>query len=146
MANLPLNDIATMITAEIADYGDLSRVAAADGDVQAKSNADTALYVLWQIEKRVKGWQQREAAMAALAPVTSNTGFGMTPKQRDLLLFIGDYYKQHQVAPSFGEMAEALSLKSKSGVHRLLSALEERGQLRRLHFRARAIEIVGMAA
>ena len=66
----------------------------------------------------------------------------LTAKQRELLLFIDDRLKEDGVSPSFDEMREALDLKSKSGVHRLISALEERGFIRRLPNRARALEVM----
>lgn len=66
----------------------------------------------------------------------------LTRKQRDLLVFLDNYLRRHGMAPSFEEMRCALSLRSRSGVHRLLLALEERGHIRRLRNRARAIEIV----
>jgi repressor LexA len=66
----------------------------------------------------------------------------LTAKQRELLLFIDARLKQGGISPSFDEMREALELKSKSGVHRLISALEERGFIRRLPNRARALEVV----
>lgn len=66
----------------------------------------------------------------------------LTYKQHELLLFIDDRLKESGISPSFDEMREALDLKSKSGVHRLISALEERGFIRRLPNRARALEIV----
>jgi repressor LexA len=66
----------------------------------------------------------------------------LTAKQRELLLFIDARLKQDGVSPSFDEMREALDLKSKSGVHRLISALEERGFIRRLPNRARALEVL----
>ena len=66
----------------------------------------------------------------------------LTAKQRELLVFIDDRLKQDGVSPSFDEMREALDLKSKSGVHRLISALEERGFIRRLPNRARALEVL----
>ena len=66
----------------------------------------------------------------------------LTAKQRELLLFIDTRLKDGGVSPSFDEMREALDLKSKSGVHRLISALEERGFIRRLPNRARALEVV----
>ena len=66
----------------------------------------------------------------------------LTAKQRELLLFIDDRLKDKGISPSFDEMREALDLKSKSGVHRLISALEERGFIRRLPNRARALEVV----
>jgi repressor LexA len=66
----------------------------------------------------------------------------LTAKQRELLMFIDGRLNQSGVSPSFDEMREALELKSKSGVHRLISALEERGFIRRLPNRARALEVV----
>jgi len=66
----------------------------------------------------------------------------LTKKQHQLLLFIHERLQSTGVAPSFDEMKDALDLKSKSGIHRLISALEERGFLRRLAHRARALEIV----
>ena len=66
----------------------------------------------------------------------------LTAKQRELLLFIDDRLKRDGISPSFDEMREALELKSKSGVHRLISALEERGFIRRLPNRARALEVM----
>jgi repressor LexA len=66
----------------------------------------------------------------------------LTAKQRELLVFIDARLKDNGISPSFDEMREALDLKSKSGVHRLISALEERGFIRRLPNRARALEVV----
>ncbi len=66
----------------------------------------------------------------------------LTAKQRELLLFIDARLKDGGISPSFDEMREALELKSKSGVHRLISALEERGFIRRLPNRARALDVV----
>jgi repressor LexA len=66
----------------------------------------------------------------------------LTRKQRDLLDFIHKRVQRDGVPPSFDEMREALDLRSKSGIHRLITALEERGFIRRLAHRARAIEIV----
>lgn len=66
----------------------------------------------------------------------------LTAKQRELLLFIDGRLKEDGVSPSFDEMREALDLKSKSGVHRLISALEERSFIRRLPNRARALEVL----
>ena len=68
----------------------------------------------------------------------------LTAKQRELLLFIDARLKESGISPSFDEMREALDLKSKSGVHRLISALEERGFIRRLPNRARALEVMKM--
>ncbi len=66
----------------------------------------------------------------------------LTVKQRELLTYIDQQLKASGVSPSFDEMREALDLKSKSGVHRLISALEERQFIRRLPNRARALEVV----
>ena len=66
----------------------------------------------------------------------------LTAKQRDLLNFLKQYQEDNDHAPSFDEMKNAIGLKSKSGIHRLVSALEERGYIRRLANRARAIEII----
>lgn len=66
----------------------------------------------------------------------------LTKKQLDLLEFIHKRVQRDGVPPSFDEMKEALDLRSKSGIHRLITALEERGFIRRLAHRARAIEIV----
>jgi repressor LexA len=66
----------------------------------------------------------------------------LTRKQYELLMYIHDKLRETGVAPSFDEMKEALDLRSKSGIHRLITALEERGFLRRLAHRARALEII----
>jgi repressor LexA len=66
----------------------------------------------------------------------------LTRKQLELLLFINERLKEEGVPPSFEEMKEALNLQSKSGVHRLIVALEERGFLKRMPNRARALEVV----
>ncbi|MEP1169633.1 MAG: MarR family transcriptional regulator, partial [Alphaproteobacteria bacterium] len=66
----------------------------------------------------------------------------LTRKQHELLMFIHERLKESGVPPSFDEMKDALDLRSKSGIHRLIRALEERGFIRRLPNRARAIEIV----
>lgn len=66
----------------------------------------------------------------------------LTKKQKDLLLFIHSRVQETGVSPSFDEMKDALELKSKSGIHRLITALEERGFIRRLAHRARALEIL----
>ncbi|ARO14212.1 LexA repressor [Ketogulonicigenium robustum] len=68
----------------------------------------------------------------------------LTRKQLELLEFIDQRVKTTGVPPSFEEMKEALDLKSKSGIHRLITALEERGFIRRLAHRARALEVVRM--
>ncbi|TCD13200.1 transcriptional repressor LexA [Oricola cellulosilytica] len=66
----------------------------------------------------------------------------LTRKQLELLMFINERLKESGVPPSFDEMKEALDLASKSGIHRLIMALEERGFIRRLPNRARALEVV----
>lgn len=66
----------------------------------------------------------------------------LTRKQNELLRFIQERLKESGVPPSFEEMKEALDLKSKSGIHRLITALEERGFIRRLPNRARALEVI----
>ncbi|HEY1612709.1 MAG TPA: transcriptional repressor LexA [Rhizomicrobium sp.] len=66
----------------------------------------------------------------------------LTRKQHELLMFIHERVRETGVPPSFDEMKDALDLKSKSGIHRLITALEERGFLKRLEKRARALEIV----
>lgn len=66
----------------------------------------------------------------------------LTRKQHELLMFINERLKEAGVPPSFDEMKDALDLRSKSGIHRLIKALEERGFIRRLPNRARAIEVM----
>lgn len=66
----------------------------------------------------------------------------LTRKQYELLMFIHERVRETGIPPSFDEMKDALDLKSKSGIHRLITALEERGYLRRMEKRARALEIV----
>src|ERR1700754_4853794 len=66
----------------------------------------------------------------------------LTRKQFELLRFINERLKESGVPPSFDEMKDALDLRSKSGIHRLITALEERGFIRRLPNRARAIEVI----
>ena len=68
----------------------------------------------------------------------------LTQKQHDLLLFIDKRLKAGGVSPSYDEMKDALGLASKSGIHRLITALEERGFIRRLPHRARALEVLHM--
>ncbi|NQV84463.1 MAG: transcriptional repressor LexA [Rhodospirillales bacterium] len=65
----------------------------------------------------------------------------LTRKQYELLVYLDQQLKQNGVSPSFDEMKDALGLKSKSGIHRLITGLEERGFIRRLPHRARAIEV-----
>ena len=66
----------------------------------------------------------------------------LTKKQKNLLLFINKKLRSSGVSPSYEEMKEALNLKSKSGIHRLISALEERGFIKRLAHKARALEVI----
>lgn len=66
----------------------------------------------------------------------------LTSKQKELLLFINERIQETGVSPSFDEMKDALNLASKSGIHRLITALEERGFIRRLAHRARALEVL----
>ena len=69
----------------------------------------------------------------------------MTKKQHELLVFINGRLQDTGICPSFDEMKDALELKSKSGIHRLITGLEERGFVRRLPHRARALEILRLA-
>ena len=66
----------------------------------------------------------------------------LTKKQKNLLLFINKKLRSSGVSPSYEEMKQSLNLKSKSGIHRLISALEERGFIRRLPHKARALEVI----
>src|ERR1044071_7071539 len=66
----------------------------------------------------------------------------LTRKQLELLRFIHERMKEAGIPPSFDEMKDALELRSKSGIHRLITALEERGFIRRLPNRARALEVI----
>ena len=66
----------------------------------------------------------------------------LTKKQRNLLLFINNKIRSTGISPSYEEMKNSLNLKSKSGIHRLISALEERGFIKRLAHKARALEVL----
>ncbi|MEE9272288.1 MAG: transcriptional repressor LexA [Robiginitomaculum sp.] len=66
----------------------------------------------------------------------------LTQKQHDLLIFINKCLKKNSISPSYDEMKDELGLASKSGIHRLITSLEERGFIRRLPHRARALEII----
>jgi len=79
---------------------------------------------------------------ARLFPWARKSFAMLTRKQHELLTFIDAHLKATGFSPSFEEMKEALQLRSKSGIHRLISALEERGFLRRHHHRARALEVM----
>ena len=70
----------------------------------------------------------------------------LTRKQSELLSYINSYLANEGLSPSFDEMKDALGLKSKSGIHRLISGLEERGFIRRLPHRARALEVLRLAS
>lgn len=72
----------------------------------------------------------------------ANGGNMLTPKQHKLLVFIDEFIKENGHSPSFDEMKDAVGLKSKSGIHAMLSSLEERGFIRKLAHRARALEVV----
>lgn len=74
--------------------------------------------------------------------VFEENGSMLTRKQHELLMFIHRRLEQTGICPSFDEMKEALSLRSKSGIHRLITGLEERGFIRRLPHRARALEVL----
>lgn len=79
---------------------------------------------------------------SAYVLILEGDGLMLTRKQHELLMFIHERMKESGIPPSFDEMKEALDLKSKSGIHRLITALEERGFIRRLPNRARALEVV----
>jgi len=66
----------------------------------------------------------------------------LTKKQRNLLIFINKKIRSTGISPSYDEMKNSLNLKSKSGIHRLISALEERGFIKRLPHKARALEVL----
>jgi len=66
----------------------------------------------------------------------------LTKKQKNLLIFINEKLKRTGISPSYDEMRISLNLKSKSGIHRLISALEERGFIKRLPHKARALEVI----
>lgn len=66
----------------------------------------------------------------------------LTQRQYQLLRFIHDYFSENGVPPSFEEMRDALHLRSKSGIHRLITGLQERGYISRLPYRARALEVI----
>lgn len=70
----------------------------------------------------------------------------LTKKQHELLVFIDKHLRDKGISPSFDEMKTALGLKSKSGIHRLITALDERGFIRRLAHRARALEVIKLPA
>lgn len=79
------------------------------------------------------------------SPVQLPTPTGLTPVQSKLLLFIHGHVTSKGYAPSFEDMKDAMGLRSKSGIHRLISGLEERGAIIRRHYRSRAIELTPAA-
>ena len=66
----------------------------------------------------------------------------LTKKQKELFIYLNDYISKNDISPSFEEMKNAVNLKSKSGIHRLITSLEQRGYIRRLKHKARAMEII----
>ena len=65
----------------------------------------------------------------------------LTKKQKELFVYLRDYISSNDISPSFEEMKNAVNLKSKSGIHRLITSLEQRGYIKRLKHKARAMEI-----
>ena len=65
----------------------------------------------------------------------------ITKKQKELFIYLRDYISSNDISPSFEEMKNAVNLKSKSGIHRLITSLEQRGYIKRLKHKARAMEI-----
>ena len=65
----------------------------------------------------------------------------LTKKQKELFVYLSDYISSNDISPSFEEMKNAVNLKSKSGIHRLITSLEQRGYIKRLKHKARAMEI-----
>src|SRR5471032_2561636 len=88
---------------------------------------------------RVSGFVPKSGRRCVQVPEEKTV---LTRKQNELLLFINKRLNDGGVTPSFDEMKEALRLKSKSGIHRLITGLEERGFLRRLPHRARALQVL----
>jgi repressor LexA len=86
--------------------------------------------------------QSRTSSSFSTRVVGSGDPVLLTQRQHQLLRFIHGYLREQGVPPSFEEMREALRLRSKSGIHRLITGLEERGYIRRLPYRARALEVV----
>ncbi len=66
----------------------------------------------------------------------------LTKKQKELFVYLSDYISSNDISPSFEEMKNAVNLKSKSGIHRLITSLEQRGYIKRLKHKARAMEII----
>lgn len=80
----------------------------------------------------------------ARAPRALVLSMSLTPRQRDLLIYIDGHIKAQGCAPSYDEMCVAIGIASKSGIHRLVNGLEERGYLRRWYGRRRSIEVIRM--
>ena len=66
----------------------------------------------------------------------------LTRKQKELFVYLSEYISENDISPSFEEMKNAVNLKSKSGIHRLITSLEQRGYIRRLKHKARAMEVI----
>src|SRR5919108_1126449 len=97
------------------------------------------VFALFRVDARFQGGDSPEARAPELE---KGLGIMLTRKQRELLQFIQERLGDTGISPSFDEMKDALGLKSKSGVHRLITGLEERGFIRRLPHRARALDVV----
>src|SRR6202008_4576983 len=102
---------------------------------------------------RFEGWYPRvyprycsRRSEKRTTPATGGLLEMLTRKQYELLRFINERLKEAGVPPSFDEMKDALDLRAKSGIHRLITALEERGFIRRLPNPARAIEVIKLSA
>src|SRR5262249_11829391 len=112
----------------------------------------TVLAVIRLVHAKLKGCGTRIEHIVSVHDLFSTAWGGRKPpeepypmltrKQFELLRFIHERLKEAGVPPSFDEMKDALDLRSKSGIHRLITALEERGFIRRLPNRARAIEVI----
>jgi repressor LexA len=100
------------------------------------------LVVFLEPETLQSGYGPSACDLAGAAQNAGDTLTMLTRKQYELLRFINERLKEAGVPPSFDEMKDALDLRSKSGIHRLITALEERGFIRRLPNRARAIEVI----
>jgi hypothetical protein len=105
---------------------------------------ESAAVQYWQeLELGADYWMRRaKKAEAQLARMAAPQCPTTTKTAGRLLEFIQLYMKEQGTAPSFEEMRVAMRLKSKSGIHRLITSLEERGRLKRLRYRARAMELV----
>ena len=104
---------------------------------------DQVIIPVGSLSEQVNWLRQYDPTLTSALMATQPRQYTLTRAQRDLLGFINAYLADHGIAPSYEEAMEALDLKSKSGVHRMMVALEQRGVIRRLPAHARAIEIVG---